>query len=463
MLKGKTIILGISGGIAAYKAADLASKLAQTGAIVKVVMTKSAREFVQPMTFEALTGNPVVTEMFGPEVSIGITHINLADSADIVVIAPATANIIGKIASGIADDMLTCVVLATKAPVVICPAMHNNMYVNPVTQENIVKLRKRGFHIVPAAHGRLASGAIGYGRLPDVNEIMGHIQTVLGRDGDLAGRRIVVTAGGTQEDIDPVRFISNRSSGKMGYAVAEAARDRGAKVTLITAPTALPDPVGVDMVKVKSIVQMRDEVVKATKKAEVLIMAAAGADFIPKSIATQKIKKTDAGLTLEMIKAPDVLSTIKEGKFIKVGFKAETQNLVSNAKEKLYKTNLDLIVANDVTLEGSGFGTDTNKVVIINKKGEQEDLPMMTKREVADKILDRVVGTLNVRSVAHNEFAIFGAVPLERIAEKAGVTPKKARRILRRLWRKGVINHNLHGRWFFRPEEVDDVVAKIRK
>jgi phosphopantothenoylcysteine decarboxylase/phosphopantothenate--cysteine ligase len=306
-------------------------------------------------------------------------------------IAPATANVIAKIAGGIADDMLTCVALATKAPVVVSPAMHNNMYISPVTQENIEKLKKRGFYIIPAAHGRLASGAIGYGRLPDVNEIMGHIQTVLGKNGDLAGKRIVVTAGGTQEDIDPVRFISNRSSGKMGYAVAEAARDRGAQVTLITAPTALPDPVGVGMVKIKSIVQMRDEVVKATRTTDVLIMAAAGADFIPKSTATQKIKKSDAGLTLEMVKAPDVLSTIKDGKFIKVGFKAETQNLVSNAKEKLYKTNLDLIVANDVTLEGSGFGTDTNKVVIINRKGEQEDLPMMTKREVADKILDRVV------------------------------------------------------------------------
>jgi phosphopantothenoylcysteine decarboxylase/phosphopantothenate--cysteine ligase len=391
MLKNKTIILGVTGGIAAYKAADLASKLAQAGATVRVVMTKAAREFIQPMTFEALTGYPVVTEMFGPEASSGITHINLADNADIVLIAPATANVIAKIAGGIADDMLTCVVLATKAPVVVSPAMHNNMYISPVTQENIEKLKKRGFYIIPAAHGRLASGAIGYGRLPDVNEIMGHIQTVLGKNGDLAGKRIVVTAGGTQEDIDPVRFISNRSSGKMGYAVAEAARDRGAQVTLITAPTALPDPVGVGMVKIKSIVQMRDEVVKATRTTDVLIMAAAGADFIPKSTATQKIKKSDAGLTLEMVKAPDVLSTIKDGKFIKVGFKAETQNLVSNAKEKLYKTNLDLIVANDVTLEGSGFGTDTNKVVIINRKGEQEDLPMMTKREVADKILDRVV------------------------------------------------------------------------
>jgi phosphopantothenoylcysteine decarboxylase/phosphopantothenate--cysteine ligase len=394
MLTNKTIVLGVTGGIAAYKAADLASKLAQAGAKVKVVMTKSATEFVQPMTFEALTGNPVVTEMYGPKAPYGITHITLADAADVVVIAPATANIIAKIASGIADDMLTCVVLATKAPVVIAPAMHNNMYTNPITQENIQKLKKRGFHIIPAAHGRLASGDIGYGRLPEVAEIMGHIQTVLGKKGDFTGKSVVVTAGGTQEAIDPVRFISNRSSGKMGYSVAEAARDRGAQVTLITAPTSLPDPVGVEMVKIKSIVQMRDAVVKAVQKTDILIMSAAGADFIPKTIATQKIKKSDAGLTLELVKAPDILTEIKDGKFIKVGFKAETQNLVDNAREKLYKTNLDLIVANDVTMEGSGFGTDTNKVVIINKKGEQEDLPLMTKREVADKILDRVVKLL---------------------------------------------------------------------
>lgn len=391
MLTNKIIILGVTGGIAAYKAADLASKLTQAGANVKVVMTWEATEFVSPMTFEALTGNPVVTEMFGPNASSGITHITLADAADVIVIAPATANIIAKIASGIADDMLTCVVLATRAPVVIAPAMHNNMYTNPVTQENIQKLKKRGYHIIPAAHGRLASGDIGYGRLPDVGEIMGHIQTVLGKKGDFTGKRIVVTAGGTQEAIDPIRFIANRSSGKMGYAVAEAARDRGAQVTLITAPTSLPDPIGVETVKIKSIVEMRDAVVKAVRKTDVLIMSAAGADFIPKTTATQKIKKSDAGLTLELVKAPDILTEIKDGKFIKVGFKAETQNLVDSAKEKLYKTNLDLIVANDVTKEGSGFGTDTNEVTIINKKGEPEHLPLMLKREVADKILDRVV------------------------------------------------------------------------
>jgi phosphopantothenoylcysteine decarboxylase/phosphopantothenate--cysteine ligase len=394
MLKDKQIVLGITGGIAAYKAADLASKLTQAGASVRVVMTRSATEFVQPMTFEALTGNPVITEMFGPEAASGIAHINLADTADIVIVAPATANIIAKLANGIADDMLTCIVLATKAPVVVCPAMHNNMYVNQATQDNLKTLEKRGFHIVPAAEGRLASGGYGHGRLPDTAEIMGHIQMTLGRNGDLAGKRIVVTAGGTQESIDPIRFISNRSSGKMGYAVAEAARDRGAAVMLITAPTNLPDPVGINVVHVVSVVQMRDEVVEAVQKADALIMAAAGADFIPKTTATQKIKKSDAGLTLELIKAPDILTEIKDGRFLKVGFKAETQNLVDSAKEKLYKTNLDLIVANDVTRQGSGFGTDTNEVTIINKQGKAEHLPLMPKRDVADLILDRVVKLL---------------------------------------------------------------------
>jgi len=394
MLRNKIIVLGVSGGIAVYKAADMASKLAQAGADVHVVMTKSAIEFVTPTTFEALTGNAVVTEMFGPRSSHDITHIKLADAADLVIVAPATANIIAKFANGIADDMLTCIVLATKAPVVVCPAMHNNMYTNVVTQENIGKLEKRGFHIVPAEHGRLASGSIGYGRLPDVNLILGHVELVLGKEGDLKGKRIVVTAGGTQEAIDPVRFIGNRSSGKMGYAVAEAARDRGAEVILIAGSTSLPDLVGMEMIHVQSVTELKDAVVKSVKKADVLLMAAAAADFVPKTTSAQKIKKSDAGFNLELVKAPDILSSIKEGKFIKVGFKAETQELEDRAREKLYKTNLDLICANDVTKAGSGFGTDTNEITIIDRQGKAEHLPLMSKREVADKILDRVVRLL---------------------------------------------------------------------
>ena len=390
MLKNKTIVLGVSGGIAAYKAADLASKLTQACANVRVVMTWEATQLVQPLTFQALTGNPVVTDMFEPAPLSAITHVSLADEADIVVIVPATANIIAKIAAGIADDILTCTVLATTAPLVVAPAMHNNMYVNPVTQENIAKLKARGFTIIPAVHGRLASGSIGYGRLPEITEIMGIIQQTLGKKGDLAGKRIVVTAGGTQEAIDPVRYIGNHSSGKMGYALAEAARDRGATVTLITTPTVLAPVAGVDTIKVQSVKQMKEAVVKTTVKADALIMTAAVSDYTPKTVASQKIKKGDGGLTLELTKTQDILSEVK-GKFVKIGFAAETQNLIANAKKKLDSKGCDLFVANDVSQEGSGFGADTNKVTIIKKEGKMEDLPLMSKREAADKILNNVV------------------------------------------------------------------------
>ena len=389
MLKNKVIVLGISGGIAAYKAADLASKLAQAGAVVKVVMTWEATQLVQPLTFQALTGNPVVTDMFEPAPLSAITHVSLADEADIVAIVPATANIIAKMAAGIADDILTCTVLATKAPIVIAPAMHNNMYINPVTQDNISKLKARGFTVIPAAHGRLASGSIGYGRLPEITEIMGIIQQTLGKKGDLAGKRIVVTAGGTQEAIDPVRYITNNSSGKMGYAVAEAARDRGAAVTLITTPTGLSPVAGVNVINVRSAQQMKEAVVKATVKTDALLMVAAVADYMPKTTAAQKIKKGTGGLTLELVKTPDILAEAK-GKFIKVGFAAETQDLIANAQKKLANKGLDIIVANDVTFKNSGFGSEANKVTILKKDGKPEDLPLMSKREVAEKILDNV-------------------------------------------------------------------------
>ncbi len=396
MLKNKVIVLGISGGIAAYKAADLASKLAQAGATVKVVMTWEATQLVQPLTFQALTGNPVVTDMFEPAPLSAITHVSLADEADIVVIVPATANVIAKMAAGIADDILTCTVLATKAPVVISPAMHHNMYVNPVTQENIGKLKARGFTVIPAVHGRLASGSIGYGRLPEIPEIMGVIQQTLGKNSDLAGKRVVVTAGGTQEAIDPVRYITNNSSGKMGYALAEAARDRGAAVTLISTPTGLNPVAGVEMVNVRSAREMKDAVVKAVAKTDALIMAAAVADYAPKTVAAQKIKKGTGGMTLELVKTPDILSAVK-GNFAKVGFAAETQDLIANAKKKLVNKSLDIIVANDVTVKDSGFGAETNKVTILKKDGKMEDLPLMSKREVAEKILDNVAKLLKAR------------------------------------------------------------------
>ncbi|OGN96171.1 MAG: phosphopantothenoylcysteine decarboxylase [Chloroflexi bacterium RBG_13_51_36] len=390
MLRNKTIVLGITGGIAAYKAAEIASQLTQTGANVNVIMTEEALQFISPVTFRALAGRPVVTEMFDLASEFSIEHVSLAKAADIVVIAPATANIIAKLAAGIADDILCCTVLATEAPVLIAPAMETNMYTNPITRDNLAKLKARGFVIVDPATGWLASGREGLGRLADINDIIGSIRQVLGRGGDLAGRHIVVTAGGSHEPIDPVRYISNRSSGKMGYALAEAARDRGAKVTLITAPTSLPEPVGIDVVKVGTAQEMRRAVENVASRADALVMAAAVADYRPIKAAKDKIKKGKAGLTLRMECTPDILGTVK-GKFVKVGFAAESNNLVENAREKLRQKGLALIVANDITANDSGFGSDTNRVTIIDRKGKVDSLPLLPKREVADRVLDRVV------------------------------------------------------------------------
>jgi phosphopantothenoylcysteine decarboxylase/phosphopantothenate--cysteine ligase len=390
MLANKTIVLGITGGIAAYKAADLASKLTQAGAKVEVVMTEAATKLITPLTISAITQTKVVTDMFEPTSEYSLEHIALAEAADVVVIAPATANTIAKLATGIADNMLTCTVLATKAPVIIAPAMNDNMFQNPVTQDNLAKLKARGFTIIDPAYGHLASGKIGWGRLAEAETIISTIKQVLGRKGNLAGKRIVVTAGGTQEPIDPVRHIGNRSSGKMGYAVAEAARDRGATVVLITAPTALPEPVGIEVVSVQTATQMKEAVTEAVTKAEALIMAAAVADYQPKNIAEAKIKKTAPSLTLELVRTPDIITEVK-GDFIKVGFAAESEDVVTNAKQKLEKKGFDFIVANDITSNDSGFGVDTNKVTIIDQKGKVENLPLLTKREVAEKILDKVV------------------------------------------------------------------------
>jgi len=393
MLANKTIVLGITGGIAAYKAADIASKLTQAGARVDVVMTQSATRFIAPLTLRSLTGRPVVTSMWELDSEFSIEHVALAEAADIVAIVPATANIIAKLAAGISDDMLTCTVLATKAPVVVAPAMNVNMLENPVTQDNLTKLKARGFIIVDPAYGRLASGKMGMGRLAETETIIGTIKQVVGRSGDLAGKRIVVTAGGTQEPIDPVRHIGNRSSGKMGYAVAEAARDRGATVSLITAPTSLPEPAGIEVVHIRTAAEMKGAVAKAIAQTDALIMAAAVADYQPKSVAKEKIKKEAAGLTLELIRTPDILTEVK-GNFLKVGFAAESGDVIANARQKLEKKQLDIIIANDITATDSGFGVDTNKVTLINRDGKVESLPLLTKREVADRILDRVVGLL---------------------------------------------------------------------
>jgi len=390
-LSNKTVVLGVTGSIAAYKAADLASKLNQAGARVEVIMTESATEFVAPLTFRNITGRPVVTSMFDLTTEYSVEHVALAEAADIVVIAPATANIIAKLACGISDDMLSCTVLATKAPVIVGPAMNVNMYENQVTQQNISKLKERGFTFVGPEYGRLASGKIGLGRLIDVEEILATACQVLGKKADLAGKRIVITAGGTQEAIDPVRCLTNCSSGKMGYALAEAARDRGADVVLITAPCAISTPYGVEVANVTNAEDMFKAVKKATAKTDVLIMAAAVADYRPIKVSASKIKREQvSSLTLELERTPDILGQVK-GAFMRVGFAAESENLVANAKKKLKDKQLDLIVANDITIPDCGIGADANKVVIINPAGTVDELPILPKREVADKILDKVV------------------------------------------------------------------------
>lgn len=397
MLEGKTIVLGVTGSIAAYKAVDIANKLSRAGTKVDVVMTEEATKFVAPLSFRALTGRAAVIDMFDASSEFNITHISLAGAANVVVIAPATANIIAKLAAGIADDVLSCTVLATKAPVVIAPAMDVNMYENPVTQENVSKLKERGFIFVGPRFGKLASGKEGLGRFANTEEIIGVISQVLGKKGDLANRHAVVTAGSTQEFIDPVRIITNRSSGKMGYALAEAARDRGAKVTLITGPTLLTKPVGVEVIDVCAAEEMFQAVKNAVPRADVLIMAAAVADYRPKSTAKEKIKKKGIGLTLELEPTPDILKEV-EGNFIRVGFAAESENMVENATQKLQQKKLDLIVANDITAKDSGFGADSNRVTIIDKGGKVESLPLLLKREVAEKVLDKVVTLLAKKS-----------------------------------------------------------------
>jgi phosphopantothenoylcysteine decarboxylase/phosphopantothenate--cysteine ligase len=389
-LKGKTIVLGITGSIAAYKSVDLASKLSQAGARVDVIMTESAMEFITPLTFRNITARPVVTGMFDLTSEYSVEHVALAEAADIVVIAPATANIIAKLAVGLADDMISCTVLATTAPVIIAPAMNVNMYENSVTQENIAKLKSRGITFVGPQYGRLASGRMGLGRLIDIEDIVDSINRTLGAKGDLAGRKIIVTAGGTQEPLDPVRCLTNNSSGKMGYALATAARNRGAEVTLISGGCSLRKPGDITVIDVCTAQDMYEAVDKASTDADALIMAAAVADYRPAKASSQKIKReSQPELTLKLERTPDVLAQVR-GNFLRVGFAAESQNLLENARAKLQKKELDLIVANDITLPGSGIGADSNQVTIIDRDGNVQALPLMPKDEVADKILDKV-------------------------------------------------------------------------
>ena len=388
-LENKRVILGVTGSIACYKALDLASKMVQAGALVDTVMSYGATQFVTPLAFRSITHREVVTDLFDTNSTYSIEHIELAQQADIVVIAPATAHCIAKLAAGLADDPLTTTILATTAPLLVAPAMDGGMFSHPATQENLAKLRQRGVMIAGPASGRLASGLIGTGRLLETPDLLGHIAYAMGKDGDLAGKTIVVSAGGTMEPIDPVRVITNHSSGKMGYALAEAGRDRGAKVILVAAPTGLPDPALVEVVGVKTAQEMCDAVLERVKGADALIMAAAVADYRPTTEAEQKIKKVSADLSIDLAKTTDILEAAT-GDFVKVGFSAETQNLVSNAKVKVGSKNLDLIVANDVTDPDSGFGIDTNKVTLIDRDLNVEELPVLTKYEVGHRILDRV-------------------------------------------------------------------------
>ncbi len=390
-LKGRKIVLGVTGGIAAYKAAELVRELVRDGAGVFVVMTKSAQAFVTPLTFQTLSGHPVATELFNLIEESEIGHISLADRAEVLVIAPATANIIGKIAGGIADDMLTTVVMATKAPVLLAPAMNVHMWENSFCQENSAKLRSRGYHFIDPEAGELACGYEGKGRLAEISVIAEEIQAILSPK-DFSEETIVVTAGPTEEDIDPVRFITNRSSGKMGYALARAAQRRGAHVILVSGPTALPAPPKVRCIQVRSAAEMREAVRQSMKKASILFMAAAVSDYRPKKVAPHKIKKTTSQAHWELEPTPDILLEVgkQKGRRLLVGFAAETQNLLQNAKQKLSEKNLDLIVANDVSLPGAGFAVDTNIVKLLFPSGKVEELPLMSKEELADCLLDRL-------------------------------------------------------------------------
>ena len=392
-LADKHVLLGVTGSIACYKAIDLASKLTQAGALVDTVMSYGATQFVTPLAFRSITHRAVVTDTFDADSEYSHQHVTLARRAEIVVIAPATVHTIAKLAAGLADDPLTTTVIATSAPLLVAPAMDANMFDHPATQENIARLRARGVIFAGPAPGRLASGLVGMGRLLEPQELLGHISAALGREGDLSGRTVVVSAGGTMEPIDPVRVITNHSSGKMGYALAEAVRDRGGLAVLVTAATGLPSPPLVNVVPVSTAQQMCDAVLEHVKSADALIMAAAVADYRPATEAEQKIKKSAGDLSIDLTKTTDILETAR-GNFVKVGFSAESQNLVENAKVKVKSKNLDLMVANDITEPNSGFGADTNRVSLIDRDLNVEDLPLLSKYDVSNRILDRVAALL---------------------------------------------------------------------
>jgi phosphopantothenoylcysteine decarboxylase / phosphopantothenate---cysteine ligase len=393
-VRGKRVVLGVTGSIACFKSAQLCSTLVQLGAEVDVILTESAQKFITPLTFQSLTRRPVYTDLYDVLPDLSSAHVELGMRADVVVVCPASATTLSRLAAGSAEDMLSCTALASKAPLVLAPAMNVNMWEHPATQANVGLLREHGAIQVGPVEGRLAEGITGMGRLAPLEDVLSAVRVALGRPGTLAGQRVVVSAGGNHEPIDPVRYVGNRSSGKMGFAIAEAARDRGAHVTLVSGPTALGTPWGLELIKVETASEMRDAILKASENASALVMAAAVADFRPESAAEHKIKKqAGEALELRLVQNDDILKRVNEtfgDRLIKIGFAAESRSVAEEAARKLAAKGLHLICANDVTEEGSGFGTDTNRVILIGRDGSREDLPLLTKDEVADRILDRL-------------------------------------------------------------------------
>ena len=396
-MKGKQIVIGVTGGIAAYKAAELVRLFVKEEAMVQVAMTTNAERFVTPLTFEALSGNRVIGHMFGQDAG-AMDHISWGQESDLVIVAPATANFIAKMAWGLADDFLSTMIVAATAKILVCPAMNVQMFQNPVVQDNLNRLRERGISVMAPGEGQLACRAEGKGRLPEPVEILEQARILL-TPRDLAGIKILVTAGPTEEPIDPVRFITNRSSGKMGYALARVAAARGAQVILVSGPSFLNAPAGVTLCKVRTAVEMRSAVFENRNGCAVIIKAAAVSDYRPKEMAHQKIKKGEDDMALDLIRNPDILFELGQRKsefpHVLVGFAAETQELLANAMEKMKKKNLDMIVANDVSRSDAGFATDTNQVKILYADGRVEDSPLLSKDEVAGLILDRAVGLRN--------------------------------------------------------------------
>ncbi len=395
-LEGRNVVLGVTGSIAAFKAADLASKLVQSGAQVDVIMTSGASEFVGPTTFEALTHRPVTVGLFESNSELNIDHVALALRADVMVVAPATANTIAKLALGLADDPLGATALATNARIIVAPAMDAHMWASGATVRNVVTLKSRGVRFAGPVEGRLASGLVGGGRMAEPAEIVDHVRSALAVDGDYSGRAVVVSAGGTREPLDPVRYIGNRSSGKMGYAIAAAARDRGASVTLVAGPGVLPDPVDVDVRKVHTALEMKDSIIPAAREADLLVMAAAVADFSPTDYSDEKIKKDSAtAYTVDLARTTDIIAKARGPRLVKVAFAAETGDHVEKARPKLEQKGASFVVANDVSEAGSGFGTDTNRVSFVGPGSEVEHLPLMDKLGVAHAVLDRALPLLN--------------------------------------------------------------------